>query len=1038
MAIYDNWLKAVYTLMLLIICHLYLVGQQYTYAFRQLTSELTEPRYNWYIHQDRHHLVWLSSIAGLNRFDGEEVKHYRPNREAQHALRSVYASQSSFFEDQMGRLWFTEDEALISYDYENDHFNRFYAQIPEGDTIVSGYGWAHLEPTTQQLWFQVEQYLFSCDTRGTATKVKYRGKAPSQERLALYHHTGGHYRLFAAADQELLIRQYDQALEQTKEWLLPINGFKIHQILPVSDNLAWVATDDGLYELNVPDQEFIKQEDQWQNTFVGGASYLTVMDDSRLLVGTSDNGIYIFDTKDRTYTGKISALVDGNIQPFTPNLNTIYLDPDNNLWISTMDEGVLYTNLKRPKFRMFLPNHPILALCETGKGEILAASADRVYRINNHRVVGSIPLPKSGGDFENPRFIRQDENGNLWLGTESALLVKPAEKNHFSIFSKIPPAAKNKQVFTSMTCLPDGRLLFACTKAAPFIIQPDLQTYQSIDNVPINTSFLEYAEGYLFFYNTNSELRIARLSGEAIVVDTLISPLPIVNAIRFSPKENRYFVATDDGLYHLTRNAASGWRLTPDSILEERSINSLLLDHQQQLWIGTPQGLLRYEQKNGQQHYFQESDGILSPYFNRSASLTTATGEFFFGSSQGLSSFYPNEVRSEIPPPRPAITRIRINQEEGNLKAYNKAHINNPLLVEHLEVPFAKSNLSFHLAAREYSGACTFIFQLLGGSSAQIDTLSNSNILQFNSLREGKYQLNIWAINADGVRSENGRQLQITVFPPWQRTSWFYTAVLLLMAFIFYQLYQYRLRFITEAKNAELAKVAAELKEAEALRKFSIAEQQKAETENAVLRLQMNPHFIFNGLNTIDAFILKKEPTKARQILVRFAKLMRRILDNSEEQLVSIHEEVQFLDEYLLLEGQRFPDRMSYAFHIDPNIDQHEAYIPTMILQPFVENAIIHGLRPKSGKGHIQINFLLDETTQQVICEVQDNGVGRKIQSSNNNHVSKATSITQRRLEVIATTYSLTPPPQLAIIDQTDDQGLPAGTTVRLYFPLID
>lgn len=204
--------------------------------------------------------------------------------------------------------------------------------------------------------------------------------------------------------------------------------------------------------------------------FVGGVSYLIVMDDLCLLVGISDNGIYIFDIKNCFYIGKISVFVDGNIQFFMLNLNIIYFDFDNNLWISIMDEGVLYINFKCFKFRMFLLNYLIFVLCEMGKGEIFVVFVDCVYCINNYWVVGFILFFKLGGDFENLRFICQDENGNLWLGMEFVLLVKLVEKKHFFIFLKILFVVKNKQVFISMICFLDGWFFFVCIKVVLFII----------------------------------------------------------------------------------------------------------------------------------------------------------------------------------------------------------------------------------------------------------------------------------------------------------------------------------------------------------------------------------------------------------------------------------------------------------------------------------------------------------------------------------------------------------------------------------------
>jgi sensor histidine kinase YesM len=171
--------------------------------------------------------------------------------------------------------------------------------------------------------------------------------------------------------------------------------------------------------------------------------------------------------------------------------------------------------------------------------------------------------------------------------------------------------------------------------------------------------------------------------------------------------------------------------------------------------------------------------------------------------------------------------------------------------------------------------------------------------------------------------------------------------------------------------------------------------------EQQLLRSQMNPHFIFNSLIAIESFIYRNEPKEAGKYLSGFARLMRLILENSREEFVPLEREVQTLEHYLRLQKLRYDDAFDYAIHVEENIDSSIIEIPPMLAQPFIENAIEHGLKGLDKKGHIRINFFLKN--DDLVFEVLDNGVGfektKTLQGKGNGHRSLAIAITQDRLK---------------------------------------
>ena len=198
-----------------------------------------------------------------------------------------------------------------------------------------------------------------------------------------------------------------------------------------------------------------------------------------------------------------------------------------------------------------------------------------------------------------------------------------------------------------------------------------------------------------------------------------------------------------------------------------------------------------------------------------------------------------------------------------------------------------------------------------------------------------------------------------------------------------------------------------------------------SETELKALRAQMNPHFIFNALNSIADYINKNDARSADYYLGKFAKLMRGILENSEEKEISLSEELKMLEFYMDLESLRFKNKFNYEVKIADDINPENTLIPPMILQPFVENSILHGLAKKENDGKITIH--IDKTEDLLKCTIEDNGIGRKNPNENLNK-SYGVKLTRERI---------------ALFDKSknSDSGvfytdLETGTRVELRLPL--
>lgn len=209
--------------------------------------------------------------------------------------------------------------------------------------------------------------------------------------------------------------------------------------------------------------------------------------------------------------------------------------------------------------------------------------------------------------------------------------------------------------------------------------------------------------------------------------------------------------------------------------------------------------------------------------------------------------------------------------------------------------------------------------------------------------------------------------------------------------------------------------------------------QKAIESRLQSLRLQMNPHFLFNALNSIQQMILANEDVIATRYLSKFAKLLRTILVHSDKETISLKEDIDMLKLYIELESIRFKDSFQYSITCDEEIDIDEVKIPVLLIQPFVENAIWHGLMHKEGNRLLTLKFMEDDNN--IICTIEDNGIGRKQAAtmkaySGKDHTSKGIAVSQERLKTLKYKKG-----SINIIDLEDSNGLACGTRIEIYLP---
>lgn len=216
------------------------------------------------------------------------------------------------------------------------------------------------------------------------------------------------------------------------------------------------------------------------------------------------------------------------------------------------------------------------------------------------------------------------------------------------------------------------------------------------------------------------------------------------------------------------------------------------------------------------------------------------------------------------------------------------------------------------------------------------------------------------------------------------------------------------------------------------------ADHQKMRMEQKLISSQMNPHFVFNSLNAIQQMIMKNENDKAELYLSKFAKLIRELLESNIKESLTVREEIAILTGYLEMESRRFSKSFNYKIHVDGKIDQEKVNIPHMMTQPFVENAIWHGLLPKEGARNLNIYYEYD-TKKTIRCVIDDDGIGREAAMKKESTFKKkslALSFVKQRLELMQETLSVNC--YVRITDKKNESGESLGTKIIVVLPIMN
>ncbi len=723
-----------------------------------------------------------------------------------------------------------------------------------------------------------------------------------------------------------------------------------------------------------------------------------------------------------------------SVHYFPSYIISLYVDKQNGIWIGTAKEGVFYypsIHSEPAHCINSLKNFSVSGVYQDKEDGIWCSTLENgIYYCRNKEVIDYSSVPGLDKKTELLKYT----DGKVFVSTEKNGLIIMEDD---SIIRR-QPKTKETMLITDVLKMDDGWLL-GCNL---FVLQTD-KNFHNERSVTVGEQNLNYGcrqlittagnkifgiqYGHLVEVKNGKQIpRISSLisGGRCIAVyiqnellvgckdglfrcglsDFKLQKIEgiqgVVTAI-LEAEKNEFFISTKDhGLFLLQNNQVKS--LSHELNIPTDRITDITKDKSGNIWAASNIGIIKIRRLNGQYAttVYNNSNGLPG---DEVMMIESAGNKIFFSGNKGLFSFSETANLKNTEPPG-----LRLNLvQTGNTRL--------PLSNLNYSFPYNRNTVRFLFDVLTYKDESKFLLMDLNGSKSIV---KGPEIILSN-LSPGKYDLKVHALNNDRILSEQPVFLHFEIQKPFWLTGPF---ILIMIALVL-------LALIIITRSIIKRRIKKEREKANIQRRL-------AEYHMAALRAQMNPHFLFNCINSVQHYILSDNSEKACDYLAKFAKLIRMVLNYSSENFISLRQELEVVQLYIELEQERFKNRFTYSINVEQNKNINEAKVPALILQPYVENAIWHGLMNlgASQKGHITISASYKENDLLELV-IDDNGIGMKkaSQMTYQTHKSFANETNKQRNEILNLISGKKG--SIIISDKTDEQNNIQGTRVQIEIP---
>ncbi|UYQ93373.1 histidine kinase [Chitinophaga horti] len=998
--------------------------------------------------QDRKGFIWIASTA-LQRYDGTN---FITIADYNRVPGNIYYEDICLMEDRKGRIWAGTPDNIRMYDpvTARETLMRVHDSIEIPQQSISCYNMledheGQIWVTTRAglLWYDDAKRLFRRPPGIPDSISKQMTSAVGEDRHGNLWLSGKQSLYIFSKDRKTL---YSQTFNPDRLAALNIPA-SAKKIFPDHRGHLWIAGRNSvLYRYDAANNQLKEYTFPHPDKTASVRAYDIALDMNRhIWVATEHSGIFRYDSISDSFNEHISGNNKDELGlHYDYEVNCFLNDRDGHLWIGT-DVGVNILSLHSQSFTRLdhrsnvsasgtrLPRSEVTDIYQSPQGDVFLGywgeglawmdsqfRLKKLFRYNEKDPANSLPEEHSL-----VWSITALKNGNIAIGQENGLLsvldTRQQKLTHHhpevfadqTVLAMLPENDSTLWVGLYKRGLAKWNPLTGKAALCEDVLQHIHRSTSVMDIVAQGDSLLWLATstGGILVYNKEKQRVTERVLFWQHGLDTIrnISCLYLLN-------DSTILAGTDHGLFiYNARNGKYQPLKVNDSFFDEWVL-SLKGTPNNGIWLTTQYGFYQYDPRHQALVSFVQNDDIIDN--NRKVRRRIALmndGRLLTGASDHVLAFDPLRLVTSPPPPDVTITGFRVLDHAMIIDSL----ISND---QPVTLTYRQNFISIEFKSLQYHQERLRYFFKMDGVDERWVNAQGLLTARYTNLAPGNYTFRVQSVNTAGIVSENMTTLSIVVKPAFWQTWWFRLLLILFGLSLVYGYFQARLYLVKRDEKRRAA-----------------FQQQIDQLEMKALRAQMNPHFIFNSLNSIQTFMLKNETEQALSYLSRFARLIRNVLDHSQLNNITIAKELEMLENYLELERLRLAAQFDYQIVIDPDLDIDYTEIPSMIIQPFLENAIWHGLLHKTGKGLVILSFQI--VNDRILCTVEDNGVGRDAataikQAASQKHISKGLQITRDRLSLYNSRFGMNA--SFDIEDLKDAEGNPIGTRVNLWFPLIE
>ncbi len=991
------------------------------------------------IYQDSRGYMWFCTQDGLNRYDGYSFLKIKKEGLSNNLISNY---TNCMVESKPGLFWIGTEKGLSIYDFDNRIFINSDAQLKINKIYIEDSVTAWLESSNSL-------YRAKLVTIQKSDKVSYSIKIENlfNYRELLINNKNS----FIISGKDNKLYTYNLSTKITK---LKSSFFTWQKLIPKKISVVtkdiqqnyWIGTNDGLYrcDKNLLSVDSFMLERQKVTGIKDKITDIKIDRNGNVYIATYQNGILYYDSKRNKFTEIQYDPYDLNGLPDN-KINCLFFDNSGTFWIGTKGAGIAVFSPYKYKFQhitqepyksTWLNNKYILSFEEDNQNNIwIGTDGGGLFKYNTTDNIFSNWRNNSSAYSLSNDIIQDllyDNASNLWVGTLNGVCKYVPERNVFLRYYLVPNHSKEnlrtpKYFHIRLFQSAHGKV-YAITENEVFIFNPTKNQFESNPfqftskatttlSIIEDDDYTQWVASATGLYHIDiekgflDEAALSKINKTYFSTDQLYALLKIEN--------DKIWIATgNNGLYlfnTITKKIINN--INQSDGLSNNFIYGILLDDQNKLWMSSNLGISTYESTTHKIRNFDVNDGLQSNEFNSGAFYKTKNNDLLFGGINGFNIIQPNNIPFNNFRPSVNISSVRVNDFPFHIPNYQ-------LTDKPIKFDNNQNTFEFEFSSGDYANVAknTFEYKLNGFDKTWIKT--NRHYASYPKLPHGNYTFYVRAGNNDGIYSSSAAQFHFIIKPMFWQT-WIFRIFVALI--IVYYLYRTIINFLSKARRRDKEKMKIEKQKSE-------YEKQLAEIKLKALVSQMNPHFIFNCMNSIQAMILSDQNMQASTYLTKLSRLVRAVLENSVKTFVPLNEVIDNLKLYLELESLRFDQQFNYDIKTE-NIDIYSVELPSMLIQPYVENAIWHGLLKKTGEKDLQIRFYTIRNS--VFCEIIDNGIGRVNAQTMNlkkQHQSLGTKITQEMFDTLNKIKQATY--KADIIDMYDENNLPIGTKVIIEMEL--